>query len=239
MKSKNKEIAKIYDRLEASVLGKTARLSADEVLECAIACFYEDDVIPTALARIKEDFSSLAELIDAPIPKMRKALGSERVAYFLKLIPSLGKYYRLERSKKQNPVGLMDIAEYSSFRLCTDMRESLHVILLDNEMQMIGSVLIAEGDGCSVEASYQKIAEAVFATSAVAYVLVHNHPLGEAYASENDVRVTAELYSLLAPLGKRMVEHIIIAGNKYVPVMHMMRREGMDLEAFERNGEYE
>lgn len=58
----------------------------------------------------------------------------------------------------------------------------------------------------------REVAKAVLQLNAVYVVLVHNHPGGGCYASEEDVSMTHKLQKCLELIDVMIVDHLIVAG---------------------------
>jgi DNA repair protein RadC len=85
----------------------------------------------------------------------------------------------------------------SIYRACADMKlfnqEVLRVILLDTRYRHISTVEITKGSINESLAHPRDIFRPVIGQSAYAFVLVHNHPSGDASPSEADMRLTRRL----------------------------------------------
>ena len=83
----------------------------------------------------------------------------------------------------------------SIYRACADMKlfnqEVLRVILLDTRYRHISTVEITKGSINESLAHPRDIFRPVIGQSAYAFVLVHNHPSGDAWPSEADIRLIA------------------------------------------------
>ena len=67
-------------------------------------------------------------------------------------------------------------------------------------------------------------------------VLAHNHPDGLACPSHNDIGVTANLISTFKSIDVNIIEHFIIAGSNYYPLVYntqsLQIRSGEENEIF-------
>ena len=55
-------------------------------------------------------------------------------------------------------------------------------------------------------------------------ILAHNHPNGLLIPSAGDIKVTTEVERALAFANVALVDHIIVADNKYISVLNEMGR---------------
>jgi DNA repair protein RadC len=102
----------------------------------------------------------------------------------------------------------------SIYRACSDMKlfrqEVLRVILLHSRFRQISTVEISKGTINESLAHPREIFRPVIALSAFTFVLVHNHPSGDASASEADIRLTRRLGEEARILQINMLDHIIV-----------------------------
>jgi hypothetical protein len=70
------------------------------------------------------------------------------------------------------------------------------------------------GSLSSVNFSMREIVRRALSLEAVGVILVHNHPSGDPRPSEQDKRVTQDFADALAPVGVRVIDHLIIANGQ-------------------------
>ncbi len=173
-------------------------------------------------------FGSVSAVFDAPYEELIKVAGiKEHSATLLKLIPEIGAYYNLDKVKRgETFANIEKIAEYCVYKYLKENEEKLEIILFDPEMHMLGTETLAEGSQCSVDINVELVGKMVFGYNASGFILVHNHPSGVVRPSDADVELTKYIHSAMKPFGKVLIEHLIVAGNKYVPVVHYMNNCG-------------
>jgi DNA repair protein RadC len=102
----------------------------------------------------------------------------------------------------------------SVYHACADMKllnqEVLRVILLDTRYRHISTIEISKGTVNESLAHPREIFRPVIALSAYAFVLVHNHPLGNPTPSEADIRLTRRLTEGARILQINMLDHVIV-----------------------------
>jgi DNA repair protein RadC len=92
-------------------------------------------------------------------------------------------------------------------------------MLLDNRDTMIDCVRVHEGAVNSVGITPRRLIEIAFRSNASMAVLAHNHPGGLAIPSMEDVGTTIVLRDAFEAVGIPLIEHILVAGDKYTPIM--------------------
>lgn len=170
-------------------------------------------------------YKSISAVFDADFEDLlaREGIG-EQSAVLLKLIPSLFRVYSLDKAVSRPNFNDIDkLGEYlvSYFIGCT--RERATVILLDNSMSMIDCINIHDGTVNEGTINVRKIAEIGFSRNASSFVLAHCHPDGDVTPSREDINTSNVLKRTFDILGMPMVEHIIVAGNRYLPLLKTMR----------------
>lgn len=93
--------------------------------------------------------------------------------------------------------------------------ERLYVVLLNSAGQFIREVLVTEGILNQSLVHPREVFRSAISESAAAVIVVHNHPSGSWRPSRNDLEATTQLEDSGAILGIPLVDHIIIAGNRY------------------------
>jgi DNA repair protein RadC len=80
---------------------------------------------------------------------------------------------------------------------------------------MLCCEVLNHGDVKSVDISVRRLVETALKHKASAVVLAHNHPDGALMPSLEDERFTTRARDALKLLDIKMMDHIIIAGNRY------------------------
>lgn len=95
--------------------------------------------------------------------------------------------------------------------LAEETHEWLLALYVDDDLNLLSVHTIAKGSigGCTVNLGH--IFAQGSARGAAAYILVHNHPSGNATPSPQDVFVTARLARLSAELDMPLLDHFIVA----------------------------
>jgi DNA repair protein RadC len=134
--------------------------------------------------------------------EIAEAYGALVLAEFNKLRPTLG--------QPAQAVGVLrDILAGRDY-------EVFMVLFLDNRHRLIEASEMFRGtiDGASVHP--REVVKSALLSGAAAVVLAHNHPSGVAEPSQADELITLRLKDALALIDVRVLDHIIIAGNRSV-----------------------
>lgn len=165
---------------------------------------YGDSVIVT-----QRDPKKISELLNIPIGK-----ACQLVACF-----ELGRRL-FETRGTRKPVVIRTASQV--YEYLKDMRdlpkEHLRGLYLDNHYQLIHDELISIGTLTSNVVHPREVFRPALEYSAAALILAHNHPSGIAKPSEADLAITAQIIEAGRVLGISLLDHIIIAKNKYQSV---------------------
>ena len=138
-----------------------------------------------------------------------KAIQLKAVAELSKRIAKTNSGYQL---KMENP---MSIASYYMEQLRHDKQELLMCAFFDAKNNFLGDVVISKGAVNYAYVSPRDIFRYAFDYEAVMIILLHNHPSGDPFPSEDDIRVTKRIEKGAQILQLELVDHIIIGDNKY------------------------
>ena len=94
-------------------------------------------------------------------------------------------------------------------------KEVFKVIYLNSQNQIIDIADLFEGTVDSSSISPREVIENSIKQNATSLIFVHNHPSGNPEPSPNDKQVTRDLVYAGSIIKIRVLDHIIIGGNKY------------------------
>ncbi len=106
---------------------------------------------------------------------------------------------------------------YTYFKyLINDVKQEIfYCLYLDNKKQLIDKRLLFKGTiNCSI-VHPREIFKQAYLLSASSIVCIHNHPSGDPAPSNEDLMLTKKLVSIGNIQGIKIVDHIIIGGDKY------------------------
>ena len=138
-----------------------------------------------------------------------KAIQLKAVAELSRRIAKTNSGYLL---KMDNP---KSIADYYMEQLRHLKQEQLICAFFDAKNNFLGDMVISKGAVNYAYVSPRDIFRYAFDYEAVMLILLHNHPSGDAYPSEDDIRITKRIEKGAQILELQLVDHIIIGDNKY------------------------
>jgi DNA repair protein RadC len=171
--------------------------------------------------KMLQDFRSLTELSRASTEELQKIDG----VGFAKSVEiqaafELGRRLAAEEGTDQSPIkSAKDVFDLMSPEMRSLDREHFKVLLLNTKNYLIKTYTVSIGSlNASVVHPRECFKEAI-AAHAAAIIMVHNHPSGDVEPSNEDESLTRRLMAAGDLLGIKVLDHVIIAGNKYVSLV--------------------
>lgn len=110
----------------------------------------------------------------------------------------------------------LDIANMFVVEMSLLEREELRVIILDTKNQVRYIDTLYQGSVNSAVIRIAEIFRIAIVNNGVSIVIVHNHPSGDPTPSPEDVRVTELIYEMGEALDIKVLDHLVIGGNRFV-----------------------
>lgn len=168
--------------------------------------------------RLIKKYGSLSGVFEAdPMDLMSTPGVGYNTAVFLSLIPSVARIYF--RDRWGNKVVLNSSAkagEYAISLFAGRPYEVFYVISLDAQNRVNHATLVHEGTINEAPVYPRTIVEAALRHKAANVIIAHNHPGGSLNPSRADIEVTKKISKVLAGISIKVVDHIIVAGGKYL-----------------------
>lgn len=103
----------------------------------------------------------------------------------------------------------------STYELATEAQENLVAAYLDSRGRIIGTERVYRGTFDRATVSTSDAIRTALLLNARGIVVAHNHPSGDPTPSREDINFTRELADAVGLFRMRLVDHIVIAGEKY------------------------
>ena len=188
-----------------------------QVLEMLLFyCVPRRDTNELAHRMIKE-FGSLAGLFEAkPKDISKRCKVSENTAILVSLIPSLARRYFTAKCGDKTKLDTSSKAGNFAISLFVGRtHEVFFLICLVSQNRVIYAALVQEGTLTEAPVYPRLVVEAVLRHKAVNVILAHNHPGGSMQPSRADIEVTGRISKALEAISVKVVDHIIVAGDRY------------------------
>lgn len=190
-------------------------------------------VSAVALARqLLERFGSLRALAEAPILALLAVKGLKE-AKAAQLAAALEISRRIGTAPEDRPPRITSseqAGDYLRRRLGSLPDEHFRVLYLNRRSAVLRDSLIARGDVGAVNASLRRIMAQALECNATALIAAHNHPSGNREPSESDRLLTKDLIAAARPMGIRVLDHVIVAGDSYFSFADSGDLEDLELE---------
>ncbi len=174
-----------------------------------------------------EQTGSLSAVFAADRDVLCKVDGvGEYSATLIKLVNGIMRRIAMENVKpreKYNSAG--KLAKYLANLFVGLSKERSYLMLLDNDYRLIDCIMVCDGTINALPVLTGNMIEKALARQASMAVFAHNHPGGSEFPSREDIAVTHHLMAAFDLVGITLLEHMIIAKNKYFPIIHNMTAE--------------
>ncbi len=205
---------------ERFLIGGLDGFSDHEVLELALFYAIPRRDVNELSHRLIERFGSYRGVFDADYDEICGVEGiGENAATLIKLMAAAWRRYSL--GNRDEPFvydTLKKVGTYAVKLYIGVSVEKLYAMLFDNKMMLLDTVMLAEGAVNSVRVSARTIIEKAIKKNASSIILIHNHPNGVPYPSEEDINFSQYLRNLLSNLDITLIDHVIVSGRFYRPV---------------------
>lgn len=108
-----------------------------------------------------------------------------------------------------------DVFELMHPTLIDEVVESFFVLVMNAKHLVVGIHQVSRGTITHVSIQPADILRVVLAAGTPAFILVHNHPSGNAEPSNDDMEVTRKVANAAKMLGLQLLDHIVIAHNTF------------------------
>ena len=163
-------------------------------------------------------YQSLQDLVDGDPDMLRhvQGLGESSVVFFALLREMIRRYHRKENRRRPVLRTQEDCGTYFMDLFAQERVECLYMVCLDAQRRVTATVALARGNAESSTVQMSDLAEAAVRFRARRILLAHNHPGGTITPSMEDLETTHQIVEALRPLGIQVLDHYIVAGNRYL-----------------------
>ena len=152
-----------------------------------------------------------------PLDVMNRCGITQNVSVLISMVPKLSNLYF--RSKWGRDAVIIDdvktAGRYAVSLFVGRTNEAFYAFYLDAGRRLNHVSLIAEGTLDETPVYPREIVTEALKHQATTLILAHNHPGGTAKPSRKDLEATRKIVEGLGFLAIRVIDHIIVAGDKY------------------------
>jgi DNA repair protein RadC len=183
-----------------------------------------ESVMVTA-QRLLSKFENLKGIAEASVEELSQVKGIG-IAKAAQIKAAFELASRLEGSAQTRDKTVVktpeDVMGLVGRRLRAKKKEHFLALLLDTRNQLIKIAEISVGSLDSSIVHPREVFKEAISASAAAVILAHNHPSGEAEASQDDIKLTKRLAEAGELVGIEVLDHIIVGDKKFLS----LKREG-------------
>ena len=186
------------------------------LLQEALSCVLPERQAQRFTAMLLERFGSFAGVFLAPEEELTALLGERRAPRYLRLTTELARAYLEDSSRDLKHVYDTDSAvELFRPKLLGRTTEAVCLMLLDGQARLLYNDILSEGSISAVPVYIRRLLQLCIRYDAQHVLLAHNHPSGNAAASQNDIVATRQVEMALESIDATLNDHIIFAGDDY------------------------
>ena len=169
------------------------------------------DVKPLA-KQLLETFGSFAEVIAAPIERLKEVEGlGEAAITDLKIVQAAAnRLLRGEVKKRHVLSSWSSVLDYCRTAMAFESREHFRILFLDKGNHLIADEQQQTGTVDHTPVYPREVVKRALELSATAVILVHNHPSGDPSPSRADIEMTRAIVEVARPLGIAVHDHLIV-----------------------------
>ncbi|NMA96247.1 MAG: DNA repair protein RadC [Clostridiales bacterium] len=162
-------------------------------------------------------YGSLSGVLEADVADLMTIPGiGKNSAVFLSLMPSVARRYFKDRWRDKPQIASTTKAgEYLISLFAGRLYELFYIICLDAQNRVNHAALVHEGTIDQAAVYPRLIVETALRHQSHSVLIAHNHPGGSLKPSAADIEVTNQIKRALEPISIRILDHIIVAGDKY------------------------
>ena len=140
---------------------------------------------------------------------------SDRVQQVMQALAAAASWWPAGRQRVQSPA---DLAALATPLLARREQEELHVAVVDGRNGLLGLHQVYVGTATGTSVRIAELLRPVVEGGGVGFALVHNHPSGDPEASEEDLRLTAEVVAAARLLDLEFLDHLVIGRGRWASI---------------------
>lgn len=170
-------------------------------------------------------FGSLEGVLEADPDSLKEVdYIKDNSVVIIKLVAAIARRYAIASEKDEVYFDTVEkIGRYLRGLYLTIPCERVYMMMFDNSMRLIECAHIVDGAVNCASITTRVMLEKALRKNASNVVVAHNHPNGLAIPSNEDIEISRVLDQAFDLVGVNMLEHIVVAGNKFTPIMRSQK----------------
>ena len=200
-------------------------LSTYELIAIILRIGYQNLSAIDLAKNIVNQLKDISELRTRSVHELTKIKGVGKTKA-ISLLAAIELVERVLKSNSENPTiqTPKDVYELLKYELKDLKQEVLIVLYLDAKSSLIEKKQLFKGTLNSSTIHPREIFKYAVKYSAYAIILVHNHPSGNPEPSIHDIEVTERIVEIGKLLQIQVLDHIIIANDKYNSIFEIIKK---------------
>ncbi|MDR0553012.1 MAG: DNA repair protein RadC [Holosporales bacterium] len=210
---------RVIDRLEQG-----AFVYKYEVVEMMLFLIFKRKDTKTLAKTLLERFGSINGMLMAEKEEMLKIDGIGEASYnSLQIIRTIIREASKERFVNKDILDCFDdVIRYCQTNMTNLKNEEFRIIFMNGAKYVIRDEIVHRGTIDSVSICCREIAHKCIQYGAKNIILVHNHPSLDPTPSADDIQITREIEIACLLFNVKVIDHIIIGGEKYVSFKNLL-----------------
>jgi DNA repair protein RadC len=159
-----------------------------------------------------QQFGTILGVLQQPDHRLLQVngIGKQTILFFKVIHGCLTRCLETEIEQQPSIAGPEDIFAFVRLHLGMRQNEYVYALYLDNASHIIYHCEVAAGTVDKASLYPREVLKPALIHNATGLVLVHNHPAGQPIPSEEDLTITRELEKVTAPVGVKLIDHLIV-----------------------------
>lgn len=194
-------------------------LTVAELMAVVLGVGTKKEEVLSMSQRIIKEYGQKTISLETDPQKMAEAL-SIPITKACQIIASFELGRRFFASSGGRPVYIRDAKQAHQYfsNMGTGKKEQLRGLYLNSRYRVVHDEVISVGSLTANIVHPREVFQPAIEHGAVAVVIAHNHPSGSLRPTQEDVEVTEQLLAAGKILGIQLLDHLIIAGSKFVKI---------------------
>ena len=196
-----------------------------------LCCVVSPDTAMQITERLMDEFGSAERILCAPPEQLSSYIhGSEaqrnKIVFLLESAKALTKRRYTGGFFVGRAYDESAIVKYLIGLFLFDSVETIYMLSFDRAGKYLGTDSFGAGTVNNSNVTTRRALELALRRGASYVIFAHNHPLGNAVPSNEDMSTTYQLSRTFATVNIELREHYIVSGNEYHKIHAELSREG-------------
>lgn len=197
-------------------------LSLQELLALILGRGVQGESVMTTAQKLLAQFGSLESLLDASVEDLQQVKGigvakACQIKACLEIARRVNdKSLDIKQDKKKKRIlSPQEVFKILKPKLAHHKKEHFVLISFDTRNTLLSIDTISIGTLNASLVHPRELFEIAIRHHAASVIIAHNHPSGDPYPSDEDIRVTAKLQEAGKLLGIQVLDHIIVGNDSF------------------------